>query len=103
MNLPTDVDVKGAQLFVGDTANNRVLVWDTFPTANGTPAIHVLGQSDFVHLTANDDNQDGVTDAGPTGRTLNRGGSFALWVRAFGNKVLVGDPGNSRVLIFEGM
>jgi hypothetical protein len=38
------VDCRGARLAVTDTANHRVLVWNTAPTRTGVPADVVLGQ-----------------------------------------------------------
>ncbi len=37
----------GTRLFVSDTRNNRVIIWNTIPTENNTPADIVLGQPDF--------------------------------------------------------
>ena len=48
MSSPTGVSSTGKQLFVADTSNSRVLVWNTCPTANGQPADVVLGQPDFT-------------------------------------------------------
>ena len=48
MNMPYDgVYSNGTQLFVTDQMNNRVMIWNTFPTANFTPADVVLGQPNF--------------------------------------------------------
>lgn len=38
----------GTRLYVSDTGNDRVLIWNTIPTANGTPADVVLGQPDMT-------------------------------------------------------
>ena len=35
-------------LFVADTQNNRVMVWNTLPTKNNQPADFVLGQPNFT-------------------------------------------------------
>ena len=93
---PTYIDSNGTQLFVTDYENHRVLIWNTFPTANFTPADVVLGQSDFTHNVYNDDNQDGSTD-GPTARTLY----YPAGVYLFETKLFVTDYYNSRYLIFE--
>ena len=42
------VAIADRRLFVADTGNRRVLVWNAIPAANGTPADLVLGQRDFV-------------------------------------------------------
>jgi hypothetical protein len=51
LNAPRGVTVHDGALFVSDTGNHRVLVWDTLPTAATTPASHVLGQDNLT--TAN--------------------------------------------------
>jgi hypothetical protein len=93
---PTYIDSNGTQLFVADYDNNRVLIWNTFPTANFTPADVVLGQSDFTHNTANDDDQDGSYD-GPTARTFY--GPAGVYL--FKKKLFITDYYNHRFLIFE--
>ena len=40
-----------SQFFISDYSNNRVLVWNTFPTENFQPADTVLGQTDFFTRT----------------------------------------------------
>jgi hypothetical protein len=86
----------GRQLFISDSSNNRVLVWNQFPSENFQPADVVLGQSDFVHAAANDDDQDGSTDIA-SARTLNSPGGL-LVVR---DKLIVQESANNRALIFE--
>jgi len=73
------------QLFVTDTGNNRVLVWNTFPTSNGQAADRVLGQPDFATATT-----------GLSATTLNQPSG----VYASGTNVFVTDTINSRVLIY---
>ncbi len=82
----------GKQLFVAETHNSRVLVWNAMPTTNGQPADTVLGQSD---MNSNASNGGSVT---PTAL----GFDAPTGVYAFGNKLLVADNGNDRYLIFEG-
>lgn len=48
LSNPTAVWTDGTRLAVSDTNNNRVLIWNTFPTANGQAADLVLGQPDFI-------------------------------------------------------
>jgi hypothetical protein len=47
MKAPYGVWSNGTRLYVADMQNNRVLIWNTFPTTNGAPADIVLGQSEF--------------------------------------------------------
>ena len=44
---PQGVWVQGSQLFVADTQNHRVMIWNSIPTANNQPADLVLGEPNF--------------------------------------------------------
>lgn len=77
----------GSKLIASDSINNRVLIWNTIPTVNGTPADVVIGQSSFT------------TNAGGTSAT-------AMWFPAGvfvtpGGKLLVAEFNNHRVLVFD--
>ncbi len=93
---PSDVWSDGIRLVVVDASNNRVLIWNTFPTVNFQPADLVLGQADFTHNADNDDDQDGAND-GPTSRTLN----FPYFLASNGTQLFVADNGNHRVLVWD--
>ncbi len=102
MNTPVGVASDGTRLFIADSGNNRVLVFNSFPIANNTAADEVLGQGSFTRVTANDDDgstvnaQDGTAEDAPTARTLSRpSGVFYL-----GGWLYVTDRGNNRVLLF---
>jgi hypothetical protein len=86
---PEAVAVADGRIFVADTANNRVLVYN-LPVTNGQAASVVLGQSDF------------------SGATLNRGGTRGAntlfkpsAVAVFGQRLYVSDFGNARVLVWN--
>ena len=98
INYASGVWSDGTRVAVLDQSNHRVLIWNSFPTSNFQPADVVLGQSDFVHSAYNDDNQDGVADGAPSGRTLFRpyGG---VWSN--GRQLFVVDSGNYRVLVWN--
>ncbi len=49
--LPHSIAWNGRYLAVSDSLNNRVLLWDGFPTTNGASASVVLGQPDFATST----------------------------------------------------
>jgi hypothetical protein len=51
LELPAAVHVAAGKLFIADSGNNRVLVFDGVPTTSGASASHVLGQPDFVSRT----------------------------------------------------
>lgn len=86
---PTSAELIAGRLFVSDSANNRLLVWNTIPAANAAPADVVFGQADF---TTNAINQGGV---GP--KTL----SSPRKVVTDGARLFVPDVGNNRVLIWN--
>lgn len=77
-----------AQLFIADANNNRVLVWNSFPTTNGQAANTVLGQPDFV--------SNGCT-------TSETGMCRPTGIFLYGKQLLVGEEANNRYLIFNGM
>ncbi|MBI3291612.1 MAG: fibronectin type III domain-containing protein, partial [Elusimicrobia bacterium] len=85
-NSPRGVFSDGTKLYVADTGNNRVLIWNTIPTANDSASEVVVGQPDTVTTTANT-TQGGLN--GPTG----------VWVS--GEKLFVADRDNHRVLIYN--
>jgi len=47
MRGPQGVWIQGTRLFVADTDNSRILVWNTIPTSNYQAADYVLGEPDF--------------------------------------------------------
>ena len=88
---PAGVAWHGANLWVSDKANNRILRY-TNPTSATQNASLVLGQSDYSGVSAN----RGGSVAANTLDTPRR-----LMVR--GSKLIVADWGNNRVLIFNTM
>ena len=85
---PKGVAVDGAgNVFVADTANNRVLAYNT-PLTTDTTADAVLGQEDFVHNVAN------LVDA----QGLNSPAAAAIDASATPNRIYVADEDNDRVL-----
>ncbi|MGH8506095.1 MAG: hypothetical protein ACRETM_09030 [Stenotrophobium sp.] len=111
LNSPTGVaglSGNSAGFYVADRGNNRVLFYASLPVQNGQPASTVLGQSTFTRDAANDDNQDGVSDAPsgtsgsgslsvPSQRTLNGPSGVIVY-----NGVLyVTDTANNRIMEFS--
>ncbi|MGQ9424401.1 hypothetical protein ACXYTJ_00455 [Gilvimarinus sp. F26214L] len=96
MNQPTGVWSDGERLLVSDTNNNRVLIWNTFPTTSFQPADLVLGQSGFDMTEINDDDQDGILD-NPSSRTLRP--ESGIWSN--GLQLLIGDERNNRILLWN--
>ena len=97
MNMPYDgVFSNGTQLFIDDQKNERILVWNTFPTTNFAAADVVLGQPNFSCGVANNDGTGCVTGA-PSANNL----SEPTGITQVGNQLIV-DDGNSRYLVFTG-
>ncbi len=78
--------VAGGKLLVADRNNNRIMIWNSIPTTNGTDADVVVGQPDF---TSNGE------DASQTGLNQPEG----LW--SDGTRLVVADENNNRVLIWN--
>lgn len=89
----------GVKLAILDAGNNRILIWNSFPTSNNQPANVVLGQSDFVHVTANDDNQDNTNDnaGAPVSARVFKTPKIMVMLP---NAILLSDFGHGRVLMF---
>ncbi len=51
MNFPRFALSDGERLFVADSGNDRILVYNEIPTENGVEADVVIGQPDFIALT----------------------------------------------------
>lgn len=96
-HAPYGVASDSVHIYIADTGNNRVLVFNSFPTSNGGSADSVLGQDSFTRNTANDDDQNNHPDDNPTGRTL----SGPTGVAIASSMLYVTDTGNNRVLLFK--
>ena len=95
LTRPVYAAIATNKLFVVDTDNNRVLIWNTVPTTNNAPADVVLGQPDFTTATAAKDPSSGlITTPGQKGLTQPGG----LWTD--GLRLLVADTGDNRVLFW---
>jgi hypothetical protein len=87
---PAGIWSDGTRLFIADTANNRVLIYNTIPTSNHASADVVLGQSDMTSGTAN---QGGTAQA----NTL----SNPFGVYSDGTRLFISDCNNNRVLVYN--
>ncbi len=92
MRGPQGVWVQGTQLFVADTQNSRVLIWNSIPTANNQAADLVLGEPNFTTAPPAT-----TSDLKPTASNL-----FApVAVTSDGTHLFVTDLGHHRVLIWN--
>ncbi len=126
MQTPVSVSTDGIRLFVADLGQNRVLIWNTIPTANGAPADVAIGQPDLVSAVENNSyavpatpvqdstgategltpvlcQSNGSTTAGTLtfpqrcGSTL----SFPRHMVSDGKRLFLADGGNDRILIYN--
>lgn len=81
-------------LYIADTQNHRVLIYNTVPTANGAAADLVLGQPNFTTFVEPDISQAKV-DAKAT-NMLN-----PVAVTSDGVRLYVTDLGHNRVLVWN--
>jgi uncharacterized protein (TIGR03437 family) len=91
---PQGVWIQDGKLFVADTQNNRVLIWNSIPTQNGQAADIVLGQKDFTTFVQFDISQANV--AAQSNNLLN-----PVSVTTDGVRLFVSDLGFNRVLIWN--
>jgi uncharacterized protein (TIGR03437 family) len=89
---PQGVWVQGTQLFVADTQNSRVLIWNSIPTSNNQPADLVLGEPNFTTAPPAT-----TSVLPPTASNL----FSPVSVTSDGKRLYVTDLGNNRVLIWN--
>ena len=97
MNFPRFALSDGKRLFVADGGNDRVLIFNTIPTANGAAADVILGQPDeFVSTVSSSTDlfhpllRQSAADITATPTSL-------AWD---GTNLYVADPSNRRVMVF---
>ena len=122
---PVAVSSDGVHLFVTDLGYNRVLIWNSIPTANTAAADVEIGQPDMVSSVANNaysgiaatstsDTTDKETavlctvsngvdaNSNPTyPNYCNYTVSFPRFTLAAGNRLFIADGGNDRLLVFN--
>lgn len=83
---PRGVFCTNEKIIISDTANKRVLIYNTIPQSNGAAADVVVGQDDFVSVEAipANGNYHNVSDT---------------WI--YDNKLFVADQSYGRVLIYD--
>ena len=119
---PVSVTTDGTHLFVADLGYNRILIWNSLPTANDAPADVEIGQVDMTGLTPNNGftipttnnpnnieypilctTSNGVDQNGNATypEVCNAVLNYPRFALAIGNSLAVADGGNDRVLIFN--
>lgn len=118
---PVAVTSDGVHLFVTDLGYNRVLIWNSIPTANTAPADIAVGQPDINSAIANNaykvDPNDTTLKQTPVLCTTSNGNDtngnptypvkcnatvdFPRFALAGGGRLFIADGGNDRVLVFN--
>jgi uncharacterized protein (TIGR03437 family) len=118
---PVAVSSDGTRLIITDLGFNRVLIWNTIPTANAQPADVVIGQPDMVSAVANNSfslvagdttfketavlcpTSNGTdVNSNPTfPASCNATVSFPRFALSTGSRLFVADGGNDRVMVFN--
>lgn len=94
LRAPQGVWIQNGKLFVADTENDRILIWNSIPTQNNQAADIVLGQPNFT--TAPQVNQ--VNLSLPTSASIMLSPTS---VTSDGTRLYVSDLGYNRVLIWN--
>lgn len=87
---PYGVHWDGARLWVADSGNRRVLMWNGIPQRHGQRADLVLGQTNF---DCRDENGGGE----PSARSMRWPHAITFWR----GKLCVTDAGNNRIMIWD--
>lgn len=91
LKSPVGVHVAGGKIYVADSGNHRVLIWNSIPTQNQAMADVVLGQDSLLGTSAN---RGGTKPSAPT---LSRPNA----VITDGKAIYVSDTENNRVLVYN--
>ena len=94
MRGPSGVWIQNGKLFVADTQNNRVLIYNQIPTTNGAAADMVLGAPNFTSFVQPDLSQQSTSAT--ASNMLN-----PVSVTSDGVRLYVTDLGYNRVLIWN--
>jgi uncharacterized protein (TIGR03437 family) len=93
---PQGVWIQNGRLYVADTMNHRVLIWNSIPASNDAAADIVLGQKDFNVAPVTDLTQ--ATFDPRQDNLLN-----PVSVSSDGQRLFVADLGHNRVLIWNSL
>lgn len=85
-HFPSAVFSDGTKLFVADSQNRRVLIWNEFPTSINEPADVVVGQADFTTVST-------TCNSSTT--------SYPFGVSVYNGKLVVSDRDQDRLLIWN--
>jgi uncharacterized protein (TIGR03437 family) len=91
---PTGVWLAGGKLYIADTQDNRILIYNKIPTTNNAAADVVIGQPSFTSFVQPDLTQNNATPA-PNNMQA------PVSVSTDGQRMYVADLGQNRVLIWN--
>jgi hypothetical protein len=83
--------IGGGKFVISSYYSSRVFIWNSVPKSAGVPADLILGQPDFSSTGYNND----------TGGVSNRTVSSPRGLWTDGNRLVLADSGNHRVLIWN--
>ena len=86
LKYPAEIHSDGTKLFISDSTNNRLLIYNTIPTTNGASADVVIGQTDFVTATS-----------GTSSTKMN----YPYGIHFDGTELFIADYNNHRILIYN--
>lgn len=96
LRAPSGVWIYNGKLFVADTFDNRVLIYNKIPTTNGAAADLVLGQASFTAFVQPDLS---LTQTPPSASNMQT----PVSVTTDGTRLFVSDLGQNRVLVWNSM
>jgi phage tail sheath gpL-like len=76
LESPVSVTSDGIRLFVSDLGHNRVMIWNTIPTANNAPADVIVGQPDVNTAFSNNATLCPASSSG----TVSTSGTAVTWL-----------------------
>ena len=105
---PVSVSSDGVRLYVADLGNSRILIWNSIPTINQTPADVAIGQKDLNTGIENDvtdlcasNGTDSTTGALTYPMVCGKTMDFPRFALSDGTRLFVADGGNDRVLVYN--
>lgn len=93
LSCPTYLATDGVRLFVSDSSNNRILIYNPIPKTNNESADLVIGQPS---MTVNSPNQGNASASASSIK-----GVLGVSYDSSGKRLLVSDQNNNRTLIYN--
>jgi len=98
---PVSATSDGTRLIVSDLGNNRILIWNEFPTVNAQNADVVVGQADMMQSAANNPTVCQGYVVGVLASQCETSLNLPRYALPINGQLFVADSGNDRVLIFN--